>query len=51
MCNRTCIIVYRIRLYVYETCQYHEPITWNDYDIIMQEMYVITKIVMLRSGT
>ena len=27
MCNRTCIIVYRIRLYVYETCKYHEPVT------------------------
>ena len=27
MCNRTCIIVYRIRLYVYETCKYHDPVT------------------------
>ena len=22
--------MYRIRLYVYETCKYHEPVTWND---------------------
>ena len=26
MYNRTCIIVYRIRLYVYERCKYHEQL-------------------------